>query len=134
VRTIILVLSGLVAQGAGASEPSGSLAGYLPDTVEEACKQMNTADDAGCEIVPASEKVPYRIVIAIHNVEHQTAYTLAATTLGTISCKRTPTIITVGIDVNGDAFRSFDMWCSPTSPNIKLMRGWRTHKLSEKRQ
>src|SRR5688572_6250794 len=125
-------MSGLVAQGACADEQNGSLAGYLPDTVEEACKQMNTADDAGCQIAPATDKVPYRIIIAIHNVEHQAAYTLAATTLGTISCKTTPTIITVGVDVNGDAFKSFDMWCSPASPNLKLAKGWRTHKLSEK--
>lgn len=124
----VLAISGLVTQGAVAE---GSLSGYLPDTVEEACAQMDEADVASCQIMQATDKAPYRIIVTVDSQDFATAYTLAATALGTLSCKTVPTIITVGVGINDTKARSFEMWCSPASPSIKLKRAWRTMDVTQ---
>lgn len=128
---VVLGVSGLVAQDVVAAPPL-SLSGYLPETVEEACAQMNEAPNiAACKIVAATEGAPRRIIVSVTGQQYAAAYTLAATTIGTISCKHAPTVITIAVSVTGPTYRTFDMWCSPANRAIKLMRGWRTADVTE---
>lgn len=118
-----LLAMSFVAQGTMAA---GALSGFLPETIEGACSQINAANGSMCRIIPASDSYPYRILILVETQEQATAYTLAATALGTLSCKNLPTVITFGVSVKDSVFRTFDMWCSPENRNIKLMHGWQT--------